>query len=185
MNIRKHLFSLTILSFPLWLSARSVISGLVLANETGKPIENAQVFLFDTDSILTVSTFTDVAGKFVLQYEEKDCKPLYVRAVGMGYRGEQQDVLNVLTPVILKMTTSNFELKEVKFVAERIEVKADTLVYVVAAFADATDRSIGDVIARMPGLDIQQDGQILYQGKPINKIHSNMLPFPFWNRQWL
>jgi len=64
-----------------------------------------------------------------------------------------------------------FMLKEVKVKAEKIRRSGDTLTYSVAAFMQKQDRSIADVIAKMPGLSVSPSGQIKYQGKAINKFY--------------
>jgi hypothetical protein len=40
----------------------------------------------------------------------------------------------------------------------------------VNSFSKEQDRSIGDVLKRMPGIEVP-DGKILYQGKAINKYY--------------
>lgn len=47
----------------------------------------------------------------------------------------------------------------------------DTLSYNVGAFKSQSDRTIGDVIAKMPGIEVDSDGGIKYQGKPINSYY--------------
>ena len=47
----------------------------------------------------------------------------------------------------------------------------DTINYSVAAFKDKKDLVIGDVLKKMPGIDVKESGQITYKGKPINKFY--------------
>ncbi|MDE5544458.1 MAG: hypothetical protein K2I83_03495, partial [Bacteroidales bacterium] len=61
------------------------------------------------------------------------------------------------------------ELKEVKIQADRILQKgSDTLVYNVAAFQREEDVALEDVLKRMPGIQVQESGRILYKGKPVD-----------------
>jgi len=41
----------------------------------------------------------------------------------------------------------------------------------VGSFLDETDRSIGDVLKKLPGIQVLSSGQILYQNKPISKFY--------------
>ena len=71
----------------------------------------------------------------------------------------------------IRMEAGGFQLKEVAVTAERIKESGDTLTYSVGGFKQAQDRSIADVIGKMPGLEVKASGAIEYQGKPINKFY--------------
>ncbi len=55
--------------------------------------------------------------------------------------------------------------------APDIYAKGDTLVFNVSRYANAQDNAIIDVIKRLPGIKVEEDGTIKYQGKPINKFY--------------
>lgn len=55
--------------------------------------------------------------------------------------------------------------------ASPIKQYGDTLSYIVSSFAGGEDRSIEDVLRRMPGIEIQENGKILYQGLPLQKFY--------------
>lgn len=71
----------------------------------------------------------------------------------------------------VRMKEEALMLKEVKATSKRLVQRSDTLVYSVAGFRHKQDRTIADVIAKMPGLEVKQDGSIHYQGKPINNFY--------------
>lgn len=50
-------------------------------------------------------------------------------------------------------------------------MRSDTLVYFVSQYAKAQDNSIVDVLRRLPGIEVEEDGQIKYNGEPINKFY--------------
>lgn len=49
----------------------------------------------------------------------------------------------------------------------------DTLNYSVDAFIGKNDISIGDVLRRMPGIQVDDNGHIYYQGKNISNLYIN------------
>lgn len=55
--------------------------------------------------------------------------------------------------------------------AKPIERHGDTISYLVSSFSGKEDRSIEDVLRRMPGIEIEPDGKILYQGMPLQKFY--------------
>lgn len=63
------------------------------------------------------------------------------------------------------------QLNDVIVEAPDIYAKGDTLVFNVAKYANAKDNAIIDVIKRLPGIKVEEDGTIKYQGKPINKFY--------------
>lgn len=65
----------------------------------------------------------------------------------------------------------NIRLKDVTVKAKKIRQRGDTLIYQVATFAKDGDRSIGDVLKKMPGIQVAEDGKISYNGTPINKFY--------------
>lgn len=74
--------------------------------------------------------------------------------------------------IILKNKT--MQLKDVIVTAAPIYKRNDTVNYDVSTFTSKNDLSIGDIIKKLPG--VQMDGdKILYQGKPIQKYYVNGL----------
>ena len=63
------------------------------------------------------------------------------------------------------------QLKDVIVQAPDIYAKGDTLVFNVSRYANASDNAIIDVIKRLPGIKVEEDGTIKYHGKPINKFY--------------
>lgn len=53
----------------------------------------------------------------------------------------------------------------------KIREAGDTLIYTVSAFADVQDKTIGDVLQKMPGIDVSATGKISYNGVSINKFY--------------
>jgi hypothetical protein len=52
----------------------------------------------------------------------------------------------------------------------RIEVANDTLRYYTSDFRSEKDRSIGEVIDKMPGMSVMEDGSIYFNGKLVKNI---------------
>lgn len=87
----------------------------------------------------------------------------------MGYESRSLPVTADLSCVRLKPKAT--QLNDVIVEAPDIYAKGDTLVFNVAKYANAKDNAIIDVIRRLPGIKVEEDGTIKYQGKPINKFY--------------
>lgn len=89
----------------------------------------------------------------------------------LGYKTVNKTIENKSQNLTIALEISLEELKEVLIKHETIEKRGDTLSYSVAAFKDQKDRSIADVIKKMPGISVMPNGQIYYMGNPIEKYY--------------
>lgn len=71
----------------------------------------------------------------------------------------------------VRLSPKATQLNDVIVEAPDIYAKGDTLVFNVAKYANTKDNAIIDVIKRLPGIKVEEDGTIKYQGKPINKFY--------------
>ncbi|WP_304475337.1 hypothetical protein, partial [uncultured Duncaniella sp.] len=78
---------------------------------------------------------------------------------------------SVSFPLTVRLEPGSTLLKEVTVKADRIREQGDTITYNVGSFAQQQDRSIGDVLKRMPGINVESSGKIQYQGEDINKFY--------------
>ena len=62
-------------------------------------------------------------------------------------------------------------LDEVELVYEMpVEIKGDTIVYSADAFNTGTEKKLSDVLANMPGIEVNEDGRIEVEGQEVRKI---------------
>ncbi|MDE6271080.1 MAG: hypothetical protein K2M12_09545, partial [Muribaculaceae bacterium] len=71
----------------------------------------------------------------------------------------------------VRLLSKTTQLRDVIVQAPDIYAKGDTLVFNVERYATAKDNAIIDIIKRLPGIKVEKDGTIKYQGKPINKFY--------------
>lgn len=62
-------------------------------------------------------------------------------------------------------------LEEIVVTPSKIRSHGDTVVYNVNAMKYASDRTIEDVIRRLPGVDVDNNGTIRYNGESINRFY--------------
>jgi len=67
------------------------------------------------------------------------------------------------------------KLKEVKVVSTRaaVTLKGDTVVYNAPSFKTRPNATVEELIKALPGLEVDRDGNITYQGRPIQYISVN------------
>ena len=111
-------------------------------------------------------TSTDKEGRFVIN-PKAGADSVSFRF--MGYESVSLSVTADFSCVRLRPKAT--QLNDVIVEAPDIYAKGDTLVFNVAKYANAKDNAIIDVIKRLPGIKVEDDGTIKYQGKPINKFY--------------
>ena len=150
--------------------SQTIISGTLL-NENNVSITGASVTInnIDTENIIAFG-ISDTTGKYVISYvNENENVQINVRLIGYAQISETISNKSQTKNFILKEKA--LELKEVTVKSSPITQKGDTIKYSVSSFSKEQDRSIGDVLKRMPGIEVLSNGQILYQGKPVNKYY--------------
>ncbi|GJG28417.1 hypothetical protein PRRU23_21170 [Segatella bryantii] len=90
----------------------------------------------------------------------------------LGFKSQRIEIEGGMKPLIVKMSDDAIKLKEVTVKSDKVHEHGDTISYIVGAYANGNDRSIGDVIAKIPGFDVDKStGKISYEGKPISKFY--------------
>lgn len=157
------------LAVSLFLPAQSsaVFSGRVVdTSENG--MYGVNIVAYNESGRQLCYAISDAEGYFTL-------KPVggiaYVRFSFLGYETQTVKYNPAVNKVVVRMKETSFQLREVAVKAERISERGDTLTYSVAGFKQIQDRSIADVIRKMPGLEVKPNGSISYQGKSINHFY--------------
>ena len=89
----------------------------------------------------------------------------------MGYAVRTIPLSKDTTVYHVLLTEQATKLKDVVVKAPSIRQRGDTISYNVASFADANDKSLADVLKKMPGIAVSDKGEIKYNGKAINKFY--------------
>lgn len=167
--MKKFNLLLLFVSLTYVLSAQTY-SGVVVEKDGGKAIVGVNVSLVTSNGLLIAWDYSDEKGQYkVVLPQGKQADKIYFSF--LGYKKIAMPLAEFPTDGKIALESENFQLQEVKVSANRIVQKKDTLVYSVAGFSQPQDRSIADVIAKMPGMEVNPNGQISFNGKSINKFY--------------
>ena len=145
------------------------VSGTVVDKEKNEPLTGASVIIKGADGKIRKYTTSKGDGRFTMTMASVAGCRLDVSMMGFAKKSISLDSVSLPLTVLLEPGTTL--LKEVSVKADRIREQGDTITYGVGAFAQAQDRSIGDVLKRMPGINVESSGKIQYQGEDINKFY--------------
>lgn len=150
--------------------SQTEISGTV-RNQEGLLLENAVISITaEKNSPLIAFAISDSIGKFTLHFAHP-ADSIVVKATYLGFSPEIRVLENSSQSVDLKLSTTSMPLNEVVLKSDPVKRIADTLNYTVTAFQDQNDRVIADVLNKMPGIQVEKNGRILYKGEPIEKFY--------------
>lgn len=113
---------------------------------------------------------SDDGGRFSIETPD-GAENLYIQVTMIGYKTFSAPCKVNAQPWTILMEEGALQLQEVVVKADRIRENGDTITYHVGSFAQKQDRTIGDVLKRMPGIDVVNNGRIKYQGTDINKFY--------------
>ena len=145
------------------------LSGTVFDKEINEPVIGASVIVKGADNKIKKFASTKTDGAFEMSVPAvTGCR---LEVTMMGYIKQAIPLDSVTLPLTIYLEPGATQLTEVIVKADQIREQGDTISYNVGSFAQQQDRSIGDVLRRMPGIDVAQNGKIQYQGEDINKFY--------------
>lgn len=136
--------------------------GVEFANVVAAPSNAPKSFLS--------SAFTDENGRYILTVTS-DCDSLVLKAWGVEIAPVSIIVPNRSGNYDIIVEEKVIELKEVVVKSKKIYSEGDTINYNVTSFLSQNDLSVADVLRKMPGITVSDDGQVSYQGKPIKNFY--------------
>lgn len=141
------------------------LSGTVTDAESRQPLEAVMLCVMRENKTIDYA-LTDAKGHYSLPWKHYG-DTLQLSASLLGYRRE---VRRVSSPgwQDFELHTESIVLKEVQIRGGRVQGRKDTVRYDLAQFASEKDVHIKDVLKRLPGVDVEENGQVKYKGKPID-----------------
>lgn len=173
--MRKIILSL-IVTF-LGLAGNAQVKGTLIDSASKKPIDNAVVALVVKSNPTDTSyAFTDDKGQF--RFDVVPTSPFSVVIRHMGYWpkakyvpvSKAEKTIDVGSFVLAQDAKL---LSEVIVEAPAIVVKEDTIEYNASSFKVKEGAVVEDLIKKMPGIQVDKDGNVTAQGKAVTRVKVN------------
>ena len=136
------------------------------------PLESASLVAIDQKTNnLESYVLTDINGKYKLNLKNNSNYKIQVSYIGLRTINETLDTKesDILKDFVLR---SDIALDEV-IVKMPVVVRGDTLIYDADSFKNGSERKLEDIIDKLPGVEINESGQIEVEGKVVNKLMVN------------
>ncbi|RYY58071.1 MAG: hypothetical protein EOO09_00435 [Chitinophagaceae bacterium] len=166
------LFTLTACLISFGLKGQIVVNGVV-QDSLQRPIAGVSLTVTGSHVSGPIAAFSISNGKgeYSLKINLPDETKLFMKISRIGYASKTIVLYNGSQDVPITLVPSPNELKEVKVQSNAaVNQRGDTLSYNVGSFQTEQDRSIGDVLKKLPGISVAASGEIQYQGKPIQQL---------------
>jgi hypothetical protein len=170
MNLKTNFF-FALLLFAFCTNAQVELKGTVL-DTLQSPLERASVVAINKfTNALDAYTMTDDLGLFSLNLKQNTKYKIQVSYFGLQ---TINDSLSTQTTGMRRDYTlrADIALDEV-VVKIPVLIRGDTLIYDADSYKNGTERKLEDIIAKLPGVDINDTGQIEVEGKVVNKLMVN------------
>jgi hypothetical protein len=171
---KSFLLAILLLMTTIAFAQKREISGFLVDSESKEPLSLATVQLLKMDSTFISGAMSNDSGKFVIQAPANDKYLLKVTSVGYfpAVKRIQMQDDHDLNMGLLQVLANSTLLKEavVKAQALKVTVKEDTFIYNSAAYRTPEGSTIEELVKRLPGAQVDDDGKITINGKEVKKI---------------
>ena len=169
----RNLILLAILLVTTITSAQITVQGVV-KDSIGAPLELANIIAINKETNAMASyAISNDKGRFKLDLDKNTTYTVQVSYIGMKTLSE---AITTKEDNITKNYTLQYDnaLDAVELTYEMpVTIKGDTLIYNADSFKDGSERKLEDVLKKLPGVEINDDGQIEVEGKVVNKLMVN------------
>ena len=146
----------------------------VVRDSLGSPLELANVIAINKQSSALESfSVTSEDGKFLLSLSKNQTYNMQVSYIGMKtFEQEISTQEQDITKDFNLSLDNNLDAVELSYEMP-VTVRGDTLIYNADSFTNGSERKLEDVLKNLPGVEINEDGQIEVEGKVVNKLMVN------------
>ena len=151
-----------------------LVSGAIIDRDTKDPVEQVTVQLLKTDSTYVTGAISNEKGLFHLNAPENGKYLLKITSV--GYKSTvkrvviEQDKNLALGNVVIGADAIMLKGAVVTAMAQKVTLKEDTFVYNSAAYRTPEGSVVEELVKRLPGAEVSDDGTIKINGKEVKKI---------------
>ena len=151
-----------------------LVSGAIIDRDTKDPVEQVNVQLLKTDSTYVTGASSNEKGLFHLNAPENGKYLLKITSVGYKPTVKrlviEQDKNLALGNVVVGADAIMLKGAVVTAMAQKVTLKEDTFVYNSAAYRTPEGSVVEELVKRLPGAEVSDDGTSKINGKEVKKI---------------
>ncbi len=155
-------------------SAQSVKMRGFINDSIGVPLEFANVIATKSGSgDLESYAITNFEGKYQLDLPKNET--YIIKASFLGYETQEKTITvaedgeNFTQDFVLNPLASQLDGVEIVYEMP-VTVRGDTIIYNADSFKTGEERKLGDVLKNLPGVEVNDDGEIEVEGNAVQKV---------------
>ena len=158
---------------PVLMLGQIKLQGVVM-DSLNNPLELASVVAINKKTNGFESyTITNKDGAYTLELKKNSDYRVQVSYIGLKTQNDSISTTDIDLNKDYNLIPE-FALDEVELVYKMpVAVKGDTLVYNADSYTNGSERKLEDIIDKLPGVEINENGQIEVEGKVVNKLMVN------------
>lgn len=176
-NLRIIIYMAFLLGMPFFTYSQTYEVQGTIIDSINNPVSNAIIIVSDSKNETNILAFknSDDNGNYnLILKNEFALDSLWLIVKHISYETIRLKMQFISAKKDFKLYTRIEPLDEVFVISRRIvEVKGDTITYNVEGIKSDKDYTIEEVIKRIPGVTVSENGQIKYQDKPISHLYIN------------
>lgn len=170
MNIRREsiILALFLCLISIICKGQTVIEGSII------PSTNAMVYAYPSNSSskeMIAYTSSNTNGNYSLTINDTKIDSIRIVVRGIGIKTSEKVVANRSQTLNFQTSQKKLQLKEVVVKAEKIKEKGDTIEYNASSYLGKNDIVLKDILKKMPGITVSDDGKISFNGRWIKDFY--------------
>ena len=168
----KHIFRVFLLFTTTTIFSQNIRFDGTVQDNNKAPLEMANVMAMNQGTkAMDAYAITNDKGKFLL-----NLKPNSTYSIKLSYLGMQNKEITVTTQSQnitqnIMMESGGIELEGIEIVREMpVSIHGDTISYNADSFKTGTEKKLEDVLKKLPGVEVNADGEIEVEGKKVSKL---------------
>lgn len=160
------------LFFSAFASGQYISFGGYITDKSGNGLEMANIMAVNnTTKGIDSYAITNDKGRFSLSLKVATTYTIKISYLGMQPKEIQlqtaaEDILQTIA-----LESGGIELEGVEIVREMpVSISGDTISYNADSFKTGTERKLGDVLKKLPGVEVNSNGEVQVEGKTVSKL---------------
>lgn len=171
--MKRTFLLLAVAVISLWANAQRTVSGKVIDGDLNEPAVQATVALLAKDSSLVSNAVTDMNGLFKLTAPRDGS--FLLRVTYVGFKTTYKSVAMKGKPVAvgtisLKADAIMLQGAEIVRNVAKVTTKDDSIIYNASAYRTPEGSVVEELVKKLPGAEVSDDGTIKINGKEVKKI---------------